>query len=307
MLEVVSDGSAPSISLNDPIISRSISIPDDVKNLLENYDPLEPLEPFDITNEKYSDFVFPLSIDDKGYPLAGYSNTLVTHTLEVGQPVIIRVGLHDLSDLQHLTFATNLDEKNMEIHKSNAFIEYDKDDDLQIVDSNGFFDTVNVFLTEKGIQKIVDFEITFAKPMETSGIIIRSWDVKRISADTLIFNAIQVMDADPMREITIQEEDLISQDEVNTEVFDPLAHSEYDSEESVILSWMGYDIKTPTDSEVLYYLGIIPELDNADEQTIEIPSWIKDKLGKWFYNESITKDEIKTVLVYFYQQGVLTQ
>jgi len=92
------------------------------------------------------------------------------------------------------SFYTNLRDANSQIHQSDTQILYNDGLPLQIIDPNGFFSDVLVTINEiNENKKQVVFEITFAKPMDTSNIIIRAWDPYFNSRDAFILDAFEVV------------------------------------------------------------------------------------------------------------------
>jgi hypothetical protein len=139
----------------------------------------------------------PLTINENGYPLGGYANTIKTFSTSIGSPITLSSLFYEQTTLQHVSMYMNLrDATKGDLSQSDTQILYNKDKPLVVIDPNGFFEKVsmNVIEDEDTIKKFAEFKITFAKPMETSDIVIRSWDDRLRSLDTVIFDAIQVTD-----------------------------------------------------------------------------------------------------------------
>jgi len=63
-----------------------------------------------------------------------------------------------------------------------------------VIDPNGFFESVSLTLNEiDDIKKEIVIEITFAKEMATTNMIVRSWDDFLNSYDTHILKAFEVV------------------------------------------------------------------------------------------------------------------
>ena len=87
---------------------------------------------------------------------------------------------------------------NTAIHQSDTKILYNNGKELQVIDPQGFFADAKITVTEMDdIKKQVLVEITFAKPMDTSDVIIRSWDPRLQSRDMYILDAIRVESDEP--------------------------------------------------------------------------------------------------------------
>lgn len=151
-------------------------------------DPFTPLMPLDDPQ-----FDPPLIIEDNAFVLPQYANTIPTIMHRTGDPMQLTLNLFDNTGVEHIALYTNLRENAREISDSNTYIIYDEDKPLEIVDPEGYFSNVDFKELEEGTKYQVTFEITFAKPMDTSDIIIRTWDPKRNSGDIKIFNAIKII------------------------------------------------------------------------------------------------------------------
>lgn len=180
------DTTPPQFTLGKSILT-SLSLPQEILQILLLGDPFVPIQPLSDANVD-----FPFSINGKGFALSQYSNTIETHVQNTGEPMIIKLNFQDASGLEHLAFYTNLREFQREIADSDTYITYDSDK-LEVTDPHGYFSSVNYTEYESGLKYAFLFNITFAKPMEKSDIIIRAWDILRNSADTKIFDAIQVV------------------------------------------------------------------------------------------------------------------
>lgn len=83
--------------------------------------------------------------------------------------------------------------------------------------------------------------------------------------------------------------------------FKPIPES--DSEQSIILSWGGFNQRLVSDAELLYYLRIDSVI--KDTQEIKIPSWAKEKLVGWLYDGEISEYDVKEALRYLYERKIL--
>jgi len=159
----------------------------DMLDFILNADPFTPITPLDDPSIDY-----PLSINGNGYLLTQFANTIETYTGKTGEPVSFKMTLMDATGIEHIALYTNLRGDNREIQDSDTFVIYNEDKPLQITDTNGLFSNVNFTESEYNGKYIAEFNMTFAKPMDTSDVIIRTWDELLNSGDIKILNAIKI-------------------------------------------------------------------------------------------------------------------
>ena len=260
-------GSVPVVTLKSLLLANFIDIPDEIKQVVINFDPFTPLEPFDVTAEQFETFDFPLSIDNDGYALSGYSNTLDTKTLYTGEATKIKTVFYMPLKLEHVAFYTNIG-KGDSLDDSDAFLRFweSKPDQFQIKDENGFFEYINLTIEEVGIKKTVTFDIKFQKPMAKSDIVLRMWDEKLHSITVLIFDAIEVV-----------------------------GPSQEQLEET---SSGGLEIPESGEEETL-----VSEL-RIEETLIVIPDWIKTN-AKWWNEGQITDTDFAKGIEYLIQNEIM--
>jgi len=182
-------GGGPAVSLSALLRSNFIAIPNVIEQVIINFVPFTPLEPFDVNAEQFETFDFPLSIDNDGYALSGYSNTLDTKTLNIGEATKIKTVFYMTTKLEHVAFYTNIREGDT-LDDSDAFLRFYKSEDeqLQIKDENGFFEYIDFTIEKDGIKQTATFDIKFLKPMPKSDIVLRMWDQDKRSTTVLIFD-----------------------------------------------------------------------------------------------------------------------
>jgi len=178
---------------------RDSDVPEHIREIIDNQELNVPIEPLE--NESYD---LPLTINEKGYPLGSNENTLVTHNIDVGEPIKLQILFYEKSELEHVSIYMNLKD-GLGADKSDTFVLFYKDEPLEIVDKNGFFESVEFEIIEgEGIKKFAIFEIKFAKPMETSDLIYKSWDFKKRGTEVIVYDAINVGEL-PSENETIEE------------------------------------------------------------------------------------------------------
>ena len=297
-------GAAPIVTLNNLRHSSFIDMPDEIEQVVINFDPFTPLEPFDVTAEQFETFDFPLSIDNDGYALSGHSNTIDTKTLYTGEATKIKTVFYMSLKLEHVAFYTNMREGD-NLDDSDTFLRFWKSASTQfeIKDENGFFEYINLTLEENGIKKIATFDMKFLKPMEKSDIVLRMWDEKLHSTTILIFDAIEVVESENADLKNIEETESSSTDgsSEGLEIPEPGTTqpetSELRIEEPpiVVPDWIKTSAKWWNEdqiSDTAFARGIeyliennilkVPQTETFEqEQVQEIPSWLKSNAGWW--------------------------
>ncbi len=280
-------------------------------NLPEDYDPYRVLEPI-----SDSEVEMPITIDGKGYPITGRSNTITTNIVYSGEPVPLKLVYYE-TDLTHVGLYTNLRDANDKIYDSDTYIIYNKDKPIEIVDPNGYFSDVDLTVNKVGAVKYeVNFDITFAKPMEKSHIILRAWDFGLSSIDTVIEDAWEV----------IEPSDLVKQ--VETPETDFLAEEVIETEPSVIESEMGpkkipvwiknnanwwaegqirdsdfiAGVEYLIEQEIIDVVETEPSDGVADLE--EIPEWVKSNAG-WWAQGLISDDDFVWGLEFLVEIGII--
>ena len=159
----------------------------DILNFIQNADPFTPITPLDDTTIDY-----PISINGNGYLLTQYANTIKTYQGKTGEPISFKMNLFDATGVEHIGLYTNLRGDAREVQNSDTYFTYNEGKPLEITDPHGFFSNVNFTESEYNGKYIANFNMTFAKPMDKSDVIIRTWDELKNSGDIKIFDAIKI-------------------------------------------------------------------------------------------------------------------
>ena len=171
----------PKISLSElPLVG-------DILNFIQNADPFTPITPLDDLTIDY-----PLSINGDGYLLTQFANTIQTYKGKTGEPVSFKMNLVDATGVKHIGLYTNLRGDHREVSDSDTYLIYNEGKPLEITDPHGLFSNVNFTESENKGKYIANFNMTFAKPMDTSDVIIRTWDELLNSGDIKVFDAIKI-------------------------------------------------------------------------------------------------------------------
>jgi len=313
------DGSPPISSLGGLISNKNFDVPDEIVKIVESSDPTTPLAP--ISTSTFADFDLPLTINESGYPLGDYSNTIQTFSTSMGEPMTITSLYYEQTTLQHVSMYMNLrDNTSGDLSKSDTQILYNKDKPLQVIDPNGFFEkvSVNIIEDDETIKKFAEFEITFAKPMETSDIVLRSWDDKLRSMDTIIYDAIEIIDPASIVETVDPEpvEDVIEDVTEVQKVPEGLKNvSEWWSQGEVddtkfkeVIQFLIQEqiIDVPTELNVSVSKDDESAEDELqlDPEPLAIPSWIKNNAEWWSLGE-ISEDDFLKSVEYLIQNGII--
>ena len=293
-----SSASAPSIYLTDLVTRSAIDVPPEIEQMVLAHDSAIPIPPMNL--DSFGDFDFPLVLNDKGFVLGGFSNTLETQTLKTNTPVIMKFTVYESEKIQHFSLYTNLMDDNTAIHQSDTKILYNNGKELQVIDPQGFFADAKITVTEMDdIKKQVLVEITFAKPMDTSDVIIRSWDPRLQSRDMYILDAIRVESDEPKSSPLPQ---------------NPEPEIEELKSQSIPIWvknnagwWADKQIDDKDFVEGIQYMvnhGIITLSTETIYSETKIPYWIKNNAGWWAANQ-ISDDDFVKAMEWLVTNGVI--
>ena len=151
------------------------------------------------------------------------------------------------------------------------------------------------------LKKQIVLEVVFAKPMDTSDIIIRSWDPELNSFDTFILDAIKVVpettsdSTDSSYESPIIEE-IKSQ---NIPVWIKNNASWWSNQQigdQDFVSGIEYLIKNK--------IIKVPQVQSSTQSKAEIPTWIKNNAG-WWADSLISDTEFIEAMQWLIENGVM--
>ena len=222
------------------------------------------------------------------------TNKMPTAIIETDNEIQLRILLYEnsgTSALQHIALYTNLRDKER-IDKSDTYVQYDKGKPIKIVNKNGYLSDADVSFVQRNNNVEAVFSLTFAKPMDSSDIIIRAWDTNRNSRDAIFLNAIKVEQAEsaPSEKLEFQpevkqESDLVKMDP------EPLLSI------PMLKQWAGFSEDAVSDEDFLKNLGL---------EGTKIPSWFKkSQVAKWVIDETISQRELLDTLKFFEKNGIL--
>ena len=283
----------PILSLDIILPNNNFDFPSQIEQMVFNHDPLVPIDPMQANS--FGGFDFPLSINGNGYALTGFSNTIETYSATVGEDVEIKLTFYEQSELAHFSLYLNLrgDDSGI-LSNSDTQILYYMGKPLEIIDPNELIESAQVTVTndEDSIKKFATVELLFSDSMETSDLVIRAWDDRLNSRDTIVYEAIEVLD-------TFSEESNQSETEFQGVILDSevetLTTFVIDLKKEMILQWAGYKEFSLSDEELLDQLNVQGEF---------LPLWVKENFGKWVYEGQVESDEIVQAIKYLEKIGI---
>ncbi|MGQ0638452.1 MAG: hypothetical protein ACT4N1_03740 [Nitrososphaerota archaeon] len=226
-----------------------------------------------------------------------------TRIIQTKEPLILKLHLHDdggYSTIQHVALYTNLHGLIREIENSDTSIIYERNKPVQITDPNGLFANVTIATSKIENNLELVFNMTFAKPMEPSDIIIRSWDNDGNSRDSRMRNALQVV---------------LSDVEQNENISVPPTQEQTASVK--IPEWIKTSANWWSEGKIgdsdfvqgIQYLikeGIItmPETESGSGSSQQIPLWIKNNAG-WWAEGLISDDDFITAIQWLITDGIM--
>jgi len=209
-----------------------------------------------------------------------------------------------INDIRHVEFHTN--QKGAQVTglaKSDTAIIYEKYKKLEVLNSNDIFSNTNISLSDAGGGFVdITIDMTFAKPIGTSDIVIRLWNEARFSLQLYVADAINVTEKikglentspsqkqEPIENKSVlpenPQEDVVSRDSV--------------LDTSTIEKWAGFSSESVSDKQLLDMLGI-------ESKTETMPKWLKN-IGKFVHEKSITPHEMENALRYMAKQGIFSR
>lgn len=142
-----------------------------------------------------------LTINDKSFDISGFSQTIPTQTLNVGQPVTVKLIVNEnsgVSSLRYVSFAiTDYKGERDQTEKARiAFVQdFEGTQKLEVLDFDKILSNVKYNATQvDSFNTVIYFTFDFAKPVDTSAIIIETWDDERSSRKNILTDAVQVVD-----------------------------------------------------------------------------------------------------------------
>lgn len=223
-----------------------------------------------------------------------------TKIISIGEPNQIKVMLSaypsSVSSIEHVGLYLDLYGSKRNLADSDAYIIYEKYGVPETFDKNGLFSNTGVTTTTIGSMLEVTFDMTFAKSMNPSDIIIRTWTLDKNTADISIPGAIEVMKNPYTSEIplvTIPQNNNVTS---NLSLENTNPQNSTDAELlSGIKKWGGQSSESISDAELLKSVGINGQ---------HIPSWFM-KISKWVVSGDVTTREFVNALQYMSENKMI--
>jgi len=242
-----------------------------------------------------------IDLGDSSGPISIQTSQSITFTFDIYE----NQGINNLEHVTMYFFAGDTtDLGNSEIiSKSDTYILFDTRKSVYVIDPHGYFANAEFVLSEKDTWNFeIKYDITFAKPMETSSILIRSWDNDKNTADKIFINAIEVVApsfGDVPNEIT-SETFLTQTDPVDIPIWiknNAMWWNQQQIDDSDFVAGIEYLM-----AQNIINIPAAQVSDSGSSQ--EIPAWIRDVAGFWAEN-SISDAEFVQAIQWMISNGIM--
>ena len=285
----------PAIDLN-ALASRGVDIPPHIADLASSRDKSDPIRPM----APDGTFDFPLVIDGNGYALHSHASTVIPTNVTAGQPVTIKVTMHDATPIAYFAICLNLQGDSISHLQSDTQVVWDSGE-VRVTDPNGLMRDASITMStdpDDPAKKTATITVTFSEGMGDTNMVIRAWNVAGQLTEVQIFDALAVAPPEP-EPVIMDPEPGAEQDAVDPEpgtVPDaadsgPAADSSDDRALLAIRMWSGFEPESITDAQLLALLGL-------DYPGVNIPNWVMAELGPLAAKERITVDQFVLALTY---------
>jgi len=264
------------------------------------------------------------------------SNSLdSTQIIGIGEERTFQYNVYENTGTENLIHSTMyffdaqmMDENDrIDVSKSETYIMFDKGKPVKVVDPYGYFEKASFEISSIDTYNLaLNYEVTFAKIMPESHIVLRTWDSKRYSTDTLYPNALIVSETSiVVTDNPSTDKEALTQSEFELSPFlDTQYESQLTKEETTtktgfpgIPFWvknnaMWWHEKQIDDADFIagiqYLINeeiiIIPDTTIAKSTSEEIPSWISNVAGFWSNNQ-ISDDQFVGAMQWLVSNGVM--
>jgi hypothetical protein len=232
-----------------------------------------------------------------------------TMTFKVGEKAVLRFDYAEgggIGKIEHIGLYMNVRD-GQKRQDSDASIYYDplKSSQITVHDPNGLFSEVKFDLLQQEATKFVlKFEVTFAKPMAKSDLILEGWNTQKWSSITKISNAIEVVSSG-----ILQEEQSVAPI-VDTFVEDV-------TDDQVIPVWVKSNARWWSDGTIdndtfisgiehLVNEGVIMvSLQETNYAFIsDVQPWVKNTAG-WWADDMISEDEFLHAIEWLISNNII--
>jgi len=242
-----------------------------------------------------------MSLDDSSGP----------QTLQTGQNYQFEFELYENQGIGNLEHATMyffpedyvVPQFGIDLSQSYAHILYDVGKSAHVIDPHGYIASAVFEISKKDAWNLIlKYDITFAKEMGTTSLLIRTWDLDRNVSDKKLIHAIKVVDSSILQASLLEDS---TPNIVQTELQDiPIWVKnnaawwyEKQIDDSDFVSGIEYLINK----------NIINIPDTSVSNSVnsqEIPTWIRDVAGFWAH-DSISDAEFIQAFQWLINNGVM--
>jgi len=241
-------------------------------------------------------------LDDSSGPVSLKTNESVSFSFDLYE----NQGINNLAHVTMYFFTgenSDVNQYNIDLSKSDTYILFDKTQSKHVVDPHGYFASADFELSEITAWSMkAKYDITFAKPMETTSILIRSWDLDKNESDKVLLDAFQVSESSFLS--TPNEISTVDNTFTQTEVKDIPIWVKNNA------NWWHQrqidDSDFISGIEYLIEQNIInmPKTEVSDSVSTEVPDWIRDVAGFWGQN-SISDAEFVQSVQWLISNGIM--
>ena len=153
---------------------------------------------------------YPITIDGTTFKMPDLAGKVDTITVETGKPIQVKVLVFDethASEIWNVNLLTNLRGGLRQASDSDTGIYFQSGNPPTVIDPNGYFANIDATSSEKGNKLEVIFDITFAKEMDTSDIIITAKDRGNNAASLQVIEAWKAIKSVTVEEPVVEEEE----------------------------------------------------------------------------------------------------
>jgi len=264
---------------------------------------------------------YQLDINGNLFKLPNFENQIDTQTFNVGEKITIKFTVFEqrgIDGLIHFEFLTNLTGMNRDYTSSDTYLIYDKDSEIAVIDPNGLFSETAFSISDDGNIVFITVELTFAKPLDSSDVIIRMWDQKFQSLDTIIKDMIVITGDEAELSTSSESQDTVgdSQDgttETTVNIPEWLKKnagwwSQGQLDDSTFTNSVQYLIQNQIiDIQTLPNVSVDPDEEDKfaeEEEIVSVPEWIKNNAGWWSEGQIDDQTFIKGI-EYLVENGII--
>jgi hypothetical protein len=232
-----------------------------------------------------------------------------TKTFKVGEKAVLRFDFTEgggIGKIEHIGLYANVRD-GQKRQDSDAYIYFDplKSPQVTVHDPNGLFSEANFELLQEDVTKFVlKYDLTFAKPMAKSDLILESWNTKKWSSINKIPNAIEVLSSGILQEGESEE---------------PVVETflEDVTDDQVIPVWVKSNAKWWSDGTIdndtfisgiehLVNEGVIKvSMQETNAASVsDVQPWIKNTAG-WWADGMISEDEFVTAIEWLITNNII--